>query len=89
MNDGAGDTDGTTDELLRRARSGDADAWTAIYAAYAPRVRGLAAMRLGRTLHDLVDCDDVVQQAMAIAFARLITPRDVSLMTKELVRFPK
>lgn len=58
-------------ELLRRARSGEADAWTGIYAACVSRVRGLAAMRLGHTLHDLVDCDDVVQQAMAIAFARL------------------
>lgn len=71
MDDGANGNDGATFELLRRARSGEGEAWTAIFAAFAPRVRGLASMRLGRTLHDLVDCDDIVQQAMAIAFARL------------------
>ncbi len=71
MEQPSGSDDGATFELLRRARSGDGDAWPAIYAAFAPRARGLAALRLGRTLHDLVDCDDIVQQAMDLAFARL------------------
>jgi len=60
-----------TFELLRRARGGDGGACTEIYQRFAPRVRGLAALHLGRTLHDLVDCDDILQQAMATAFERL------------------
>ena len=60
-----------TFELLRRARAGEQAALTELFLRHAPRVRGLAALRLGRTLHDLVDCDDIVQQAMSAAFARL------------------
>lgn len=60
-----------TFELLRRARGGDGDALTGLYQRFAPRVRGLAALRMGRTLLDLVDCDDVVQEAMATALQRL------------------
>lgn len=64
-------TDDATFELLQRARAGEAAAIAALHARFEPRVRGLAALRLGSTLHDLVDCDDVVQEAMATAFARL------------------
>lgn len=60
-----------TTELLQRARAGEAAAIAALHAQFEPRVRGFAAVRLGRTLHDLVDCDDIVQEAMTTALARL------------------
>jgi RNA polymerase sigma-70 factor (ECF subfamily) len=60
-----------TSELLPRARAGEAAAIAALHARFEPRVRGFAAVRLGRTLHDLVDCDDIVQEAMSTAFTRL------------------
>ena len=60
-----------TIELLRRARGGDGAAAGDLFARYAPRVRGLVAVRMGRSLLDLVDSDDIVQEALAIAFQKL------------------
>ena len=56
-----------TIELLRRARGGDGAAVNELFTRYAPRVRGLAAVRMGRSLVDLVDCDDIVQEALMTA----------------------
>lgn len=60
-----------TFELLRRAQAGERDAVAEVYARFAPRVRGLAAVRMGDALHDVADCDDIVQEAMLTAFAKL------------------
>ncbi len=70
-------TDSTTNipvqtvELLRRARSGEDDAKNELVRRYAPRARGLAALRMGESLHDMVDCDDIVQDAMLTALERI------------------
>lgn len=60
-----------TVELLRRARGGDAGAVDELFRRYAPRVRGLAAVRMGEALVDVVDCDDIVQEALLAARERL------------------
>jgi RNA polymerase sigma-70 factor (ECF subfamily) len=58
-------------ELLGRARAGDQAAVADLYRRYEPRVRGLAAVRLGRSLVDFSDCDDIVQEALLAALAML------------------
>lgn len=60
-----------TGDLLRRARAGEAAAVAALHARFTPRVRGLAVLRLGESLHDFVDCDDIVQEVMTVGLTRL------------------
>jgi RNA polymerase sigma-70 factor, ECF subfamily len=57
-----------TAELLCRARSGDGVAVNELLTRYVPRVRGLVAMRMGQTLVDLVEQDDLVQEALMTAY---------------------
>jgi RNA polymerase sigma factor (sigma-70 family) len=56
-------------ELLARARGGDRGAASELLARYAPHVRGMTAVRMGRTLVDLHDFDDVAQEALLTALA--------------------
>src|SRR5262249_30072960 len=60
-----------TVELLRRVRGGDRAATEELCARLWPRVRGLAAVRMGRSLVDFVDRDDIVQEAMLAALERI------------------
>lgn len=57
--------------LVRRARTGDTRATDELFARYAPRVRGLVALRTGRTLERFVEHDDLVQEALAEALTNL------------------
>jgi RNA polymerase sigma factor (sigma-70 family) len=61
----------STELLLASARAGDDDAFTSLHARFAPRVRGLVALRMGRTLADFVAVEDIVQETLAEAFLRL------------------
>lgn len=63
--------DAATLALVVRAQGGDRDAAAALYERYLPRVRGLTAVRMGSTLVDLSDCEDVVQDAMLTALRSL------------------
>jgi RNA polymerase sigma-70 factor (ECF subfamily) len=56
---------------LRRVQAGDAAAVADVAARLTPRVRGLAAVRMGRALVDVVDSDDIVQEAMLAVMAHL------------------
>lgn len=56
-----------TAELLARARTGDAAALDRLCRHWLPRVRGLAAVRMGKTLLDLRDDDDIVQEVLLAA----------------------
>ncbi|MBK8100709.1 MAG: hypothetical protein IPK26_26780 [Planctomycetes bacterium] len=60
-----------TAELITRARTGDAAAREWLCRHWLPRVRGLAAVRMGRTLLDLCDDDDIVQETMLAALRGL------------------
>ena len=58
--------------LVRRAKGGDQDAFTALYERHYSRVRRSAALRMGRTVRQCEDdIDDVVQETFAYAFHRL------------------
>ena len=60
-----------TRTLIAQAQAGDQAAFTQLYRRFAPQVRGLAALRLGRALADFVAVEDVVQETLAEAFTRL------------------
>ncbi len=60
-----------TVELLQRARRGDQDAMATIYTRYAPRVRGLVALRMGYSLIDFLDRDDIVQDSLLDALSKI------------------
>jgi RNA polymerase sigma-70 factor (ECF subfamily) len=57
--------------LIERARGGDQEAFADLHRRFAPRVRGMVALRLGKPLTDFVDADDLVQETLAEAFTRL------------------
>lgn len=57
--------------LIDRARGGDQDAFASLHGRFAARVRGLVALRMGRSLDDFVAAEDVVQEVLAEAFAGL------------------
>ncbi|MEM7205751.1 MAG: sigma-70 family RNA polymerase sigma factor [Planctomycetota bacterium] len=59
-------------DLLQRARN-DAVAMQALFERFLPRVRRIAAIRLGRSEQQLLDADDVTQEAMTDAFLGLAT----------------
>ncbi len=57
--------------LVKRAQAEDEEALQDLFERYLPRVRQLAAMRLGHTSSELLDVDDVTQEAMVDAFQNL------------------
>ncbi|MEZ5966742.1 MAG: sigma-70 family RNA polymerase sigma factor [Planctomycetota bacterium] len=57
--------------LVERAQRDDHAAVQELFGRYLPRVRRIAALRLGRTTRDLLDVDDVTQDVMTTAFAKL------------------
>ncbi len=63
--------DDATLALVVRAQAGDHDAMAELCARCTPRVRGLAALRLGSTLVDMNDFDDIVQETMLTAIRKL------------------
>src|SRR5687767_12315326 len=58
-------------ELIRRAKTGDADALGHLVNRYLPRLRRWAAGRLPVTARDLGDTNDVVQEAVIRTFRNL------------------
>jgi len=63
--------DAATQALVVRAQGGDREAAAELCARFAPRVRGLAALRLGSTLVDISDFEDIVQETMLAALRGL------------------
>jgi RNA polymerase sigma-70 factor (ECF subfamily) len=61
----------STAELLQRARSGDDRAVQRLCLLFRPRLRRWATGRLPLWARDLLDTDDLVQEAMLRTFARL------------------
>ncbi len=57
--------------LIERARADDADAMRQLFERFLPRVRNIAAVRLGKSTQELVDVDDVTQEALTDAFLGL------------------
>ena len=60
-----------TDDLLSRARSGDAHALAALFARYRGRLRRMVALRLDRRLQGRLDPSDVLQEAYLDLAGRL------------------
>jgi RNA polymerase sigma-70 factor (ECF subfamily) len=61
----------STMHLVRAAQEGDARAREELFARYLPRVRQIVALRLGYKLRQLVEVDDVVQEALLRALEGL------------------
>ena len=57
------DSGTTTDDLLRRAKAGDAAALGALFARYRDRLRQMVRLRLDRRVYGRLDPSDVVQEA--------------------------
>jgi RNA polymerase sigma-70 factor (ECF subfamily) len=57
------DSGTTTDNLLRRARAGDAAALGALFAHYRDRLRRMVRLRLDRRVSGRLDASDVLQEA--------------------------
>jgi RNA polymerase sigma-70 factor (ECF subfamily) len=57
------DTGATTDDLLRRAKAGDAAALGALFAHYRDRLRQMVRLRLDRRVAGRLDASDVLQDA--------------------------
>ncbi|MCA8975723.1 MAG: sigma-70 family RNA polymerase sigma factor [Planctomycetes bacterium] len=66
-----GDPLAKTTLLLQRARSGDTGARERLFATFLPRVRRIVAARMGRTVRDLAEVDDMVQETMLDVFSNL------------------
>jgi RNA polymerase sigma-70 factor, ECF subfamily len=62
---------GLTQQQLRAAQNGCAQALEAMFARYLPRVRGMVAARTGRTLRQLNELDDLVQETLRDALLGL------------------
>ena len=60
-----------TNDLLARARAGDADALDALAARFLPRLKRWARGRLPPWFRDLADTDDLVQDALIRTLHRL------------------
>lgn len=56
---------------LRAAQTGDREALDALFARYLPRVRAMVAARMGRTVRQLADVDDLVQETLQDALLGL------------------
>ncbi len=70
MSDGSSPIQNTM-HLVERAQSQDESALRELFERYLPRVRRIAALRLGRISVDLTDVDDITQEAMTDAFRAL------------------
>jgi RNA polymerase sigma-70 factor (ECF subfamily) len=57
------DSGTTTDDLLRRAKAGDAAALGALFAHYRDRLRTMVRLRLDRRVAGRLDASDVLQEA--------------------------
>src|SRR2546423_221509 len=57
------ETGTTIDDLLRRAKSGDAAALRAVFAHYRDRLRKMVRLRLDRRVYGRIDASDVLQEA--------------------------
>jgi RNA polymerase sigma-70 factor (ECF subfamily) len=57
------DTEATSDDLLRRAKAGDAAALGALFAHYRDRLRKMVRLRLDRRVAGRLDPSDVLQDA--------------------------
>jgi RNA polymerase sigma-70 factor (ECF subfamily) len=57
------DSGTTTDDLLRRAKAGDAAALGALFAHYRDRLRKMVRIRLDRRMAGRLDASDVLQEA--------------------------
>ena len=53
-----------TGTLIRAVQQGDDAAARELFARYLPRVRQIAALRMGRPVRELVDVEDVVQATL-------------------------
>lgn len=60
-----------TERLVRGAQAGEGDALEALFARYLPRVRQMVALRLGRRIAAMEECEDLVQEALLGAFRDL------------------
>ncbi len=60
-----------TAPLILAAQKGDRKALERLFARYLPRVRAIAALRMGRRMQELFDLEDVVQEALLKAFQGL------------------
>ena len=60
-----------TGVLVQAAQRGDRDALNALFTRYAPIVRRIVALRLGRHVEDLADVDDVIQESLLNVFKGL------------------
>jgi RNA polymerase sigma-70 factor (ECF subfamily) len=69
MQPGAGST--TTVILLRAARAGDRAALDQLFQRYAPLVRRVVALRMGRPISAIHEHEDIVQEAVLKAFQGL------------------
>jgi RNA polymerase sigma-70 factor (ECF subfamily) len=57
--------------LVAAAQAGDRAALDELFARYLPRVRRIAAVRMGRTAAQFLELDDLVQESMLDAFRSL------------------
>lgn len=64
-------TNASDHSLLRRLRTGDEDAATAMYVKYAERLRMLANRQFSRDLSARVEADDIVQSVFRTFFRRV------------------
>ncbi len=66
------DTDETpTESLVEAAQAGDRVSLESLFARYLPRVRHLVALRLGYTINDFMEFEDLVQDALLDVFRNL------------------
>lgn len=57
--------------LVLAAQGGDRDALEGLFRRYLPRVRQIVALRLGYSLRDFADSEDLVQEALLNVFKKL------------------
>ena len=57
--------------LVLAAQGGDRDALEGLFRRYLPRVRQIVALRLGYSLRDFADSEDLVQEALLNVFRNL------------------
>jgi len=67
----ASETNASDHSLLRRLRTGDEDAATAMYVKYAERLRLLANRQFSRDLSARVEAEDIVQSVFRTFFRRV------------------
>lgn len=60
-----------TQQQLRAAQGGDAEALDRLFARYLPRVRAMVGAHVGRTVRQMLDVDDLVQETLRDALLGL------------------